>query len=76
MPSSVVDIGANEQIDAFGRLPHVKLTLCVEPFSGVTVNVTLPDWPATIVNAFGIAETLKSAPALTTCVTTGDVLAA
>jgi len=76
VPSSVIDIGTNAQADALGRPLQLKLTVCVEPFCGVTVNATVPDCPATIVRLPGLAETLKSAAAFTVCVTTGDVLVA
>lgn len=76
MPSSVIEVGRNAQADALGKPLQLKVTVCVEPFCGVTVRATVPDWPATIVSAVGLADTAKSAAAVTVCETAGDVLVA
>ena len=75
-PSNVIDVGTNAHADAPGRFPQLNVTVCVEPFCGVTVSATLPLCPATTVSAMGFAETVKSPAAFTVCVTTADVLPA
>ncbi len=52
----------------------MNVTVCVDPFAGVTVNPTIPDVPAVTVTEPGTAATLKSAAAFTTCVIAVDVL--
>jgi hypothetical protein len=74
VPSSVTDGGTNPHIDPAGKPVQLNVTVCVDPFAGVTVNPTIPAFPAVTETAPGIAAKLKSAAAFTTCVIAGDVL--
>jgi len=73
VPSSVTEGGTNVQLECAGRPVQLKLTVCFEPNSGVTVNVTMADWPALMVCEEGVALTEKSG-ALMVSVTTAEVL--
>jgi hypothetical protein len=76
VPSSVTDAGKNEHAAPAGNPLHMNVTVCVDPFAGVTVSPTIPDVPAVTVTEPGVAATLKSAAAFTVCVNALDVLAA
>lgn len=74
VPSSVTDGGMNEHAAPAGNPVQLNVTACVDPFAGVTVNPTIPAFPAVTVTAPGVAATLKSTAAFTTCVIAVEVL--
>lgn len=59
-PLGVTEAGEKVQVASAGKLLHVKLTLELNPFSGVTVNVAVPLCPATMVSVGGFTDTWKS----------------
>jgi hypothetical protein len=73
VPSSVTDGGTNAHAAPAGNPVQLNITVCVDPFAGVTVKPTMPEVPAATVTDPGVATTLKSpTAAFTTCVTAGD----
>ena len=75
MPSRVTDAGAKPHVVLTGNVPQLNVTVCVEPFVGVTVNITVADCPAVIVWEAGVAPTEKSGTGMD-CVRTTDMLMA
>jgi hypothetical protein len=72
-PVTDTDEDENVQAAPAGRPPQLTLTVPVNPFTGVTVIVELPDPPAVTVRLAGFAATVKS---LTVSVTAVEVEAA
>ena len=71
-------MGANPHEERAGSPLQLKVTVCVDPFTGATVNMRFPDWPAVMVNVEAEALTEKSgdSAALTVCVKGVEVLEA
>jgi hypothetical protein len=59
-PLGVTEVGLKLQDASEGKPLHAKLTCELNPFCGVTVNVAIPLFPATIVSADGFTDTWKS----------------
>lgn len=59
-PLGVTEVGLKPQVASEGKPLHVKVTAELKPFTGVTVNVAVPVFPATIVRAVGFTNTWKS----------------
>ena len=59
-PLGVTEVGLKPHIASEGNPLHVKLTGELNPFSGVTVNVAIPLFPATMVRADGFTDSWKS----------------
>ena len=62
---------------AFAGAPVHEIVIdCVDPFSGVTVNMNEVFWPGLSACVTGVAEIVKSGAALTVCVKAVETLAA
>jgi hypothetical protein len=59
-PLGVTEVGLKLQDASAGNPLHAKLTCELNPFCGVTVNVAIPLFPATIVSVDGLTVTTKS----------------
>jgi hypothetical protein len=79
-PSRVTDAGVNAHAAFAGNPEHAKVTVCVDPFTGVNVNVTGPAlFPAATLTVAGEAALIVNdagPPAFTVCVNAADVLPA
>jgi hypothetical protein len=77
-PSRVTEFDANEHDEFAGNPEQESDTVCVDPLTGATATVKLPDWPATTIREPGATLTPKSplVEAFTVCVRAGDVLVA
>ena len=59
-PFGVTGVGLKLHIASEGNPLQAKVTGELNPFSGVTVNVAIPLFPATMVRAEGFTDTWKS----------------
>jgi len=59
-PFGVTVVGLKPQAAPKGKPLQARVTGELNPFSGVTVNVAIPLFPATMVRADGFTDTWKS----------------
>jgi hypothetical protein len=71
-PLGVTLEGLNEQLAPVGRPLQLKLTESLNPPTGVTVMVEVPELPGTRLTDVGEAEMLKSGGSVTVSVTVAD----